>query len=57
MKGSYNPFSKTYQILCYQEQIAHKKNLQSVKSVNQSNVKIIESPKLKKKKSSKRSQS
>jgi len=57
MKGSYNPFSKTYQILCFQEQIAHKKNLQSVKSVNQSNVKIIESPKLKKKKSSKRSQS
>ncbi len=42
MKGNYNPFSKSYQILCFQEQNAHKKNLKEVKSVKQSNVKIIE---------------
>lgn len=57
MKGSYNPFSKTYQILCFQEQISHKKNLQSVKSTNKSNIKMIESPKIKKKKPTKRAQS
>lgn len=43
MKKKYDPFSKSYQILCFQEQVAHKKNLKLVKSINQSNLKIIDS--------------
>lgn len=42
MKRNYDPFAKTYQYLCYQEHLAHKKNLKSVTSQKQSNIKVIE---------------
>jgi hypothetical protein len=42
MKRNYDPFAKTYQYLCYQEHLAHKKNIKNVTSQKQSNIKVIE---------------
>ncbi len=42
MKRNYDPSAKTYQYLCFQEHLAHKKNLKNVSSQKQSNIKVIE---------------
>jgi hypothetical protein len=40
MKSKYDPYSRTYKIICLQNQIAHVRNKNTVKSLTKSNISI-----------------
>lgn len=42
----YSPFNRTYAYLCYQNQVAHNKNKQSVKGMTDSNLYVNHKPSL-----------
>ena len=44
MKNNYNPYNRTYKFICLQNQLAHIKNKNSVKSLGKSNLYINNSP-------------
>ena len=44
MKGNYSPFNRTYKFICLQNQLAHVKNRNAVKSTGKSNISIHNSP-------------
>jgi hypothetical protein len=43
MKVNYNPFNKSYQFICLQNQIAHYRNKHSVKARGNSNISLSKS--------------